>query len=158
MTRTCHDTLCLFSTLEENTDAVPIIFLNDAPPSCSSSGFFGDTVGSRPASTFTLAHAKNGSVDAHELDACTVASSPLALARNLRVPLATDVLDAEFEHSIFWEVNGPLLRDAWKEWEEDLARDASWGGDVGDDVIITDELSVALEDAFDDPSRRLNQS
>lgn len=110
------------------------------------------------ALTFTLAHAKNGSVDAHELDACTVASSPLALARNLRVPLATDVLDAEFEHSIFWEVNGPLLRDAWKEWEEDLARDASWGGDVGDDVIITDELSVALEDAFDDPSRRLNQS
>ena len=26
------------------------------------------------------------------------------------------------------------------------------GGDVGDDVIITDELSVALEDAFNDPS------
>jgi len=104
------------------------------------------------ASTFTLVHAKNGSVDAHELDACTVASSPLALARNLRVPLATDELDAEFEHSTFWEVNGPLLRDAWKEWEEDLARDASWGGDVGDDVIITDELSVALEDAFNDPS------
>ena len=101
---------------------------------------------------FLLSSLPNDSVDAHKLDACTAASSPLALARNLRVPLATDVLDAEFEHSAFWEEHGQLLRDAWGEWEEDVAGDARWGGDVGDGVVIADELSVALGDAFDNPS------
>jgi hypothetical protein len=53
---------------------------------------------------------------------CT--SSPLPLARNLRVPPAIGTQDAEFEHHEFWKEHGRLLRDAWTEWEEE-------GGDGG---------------------------
>jgi hypothetical protein len=110
------------------------------------------------SSSVIVARPTTGSVYAHEgiiadeSAATTEAQSPLALARNLHVPLANDVLNAEFEHSSFWEENGPLLLDAWKEWEEDLARNAPRGDDVCDDGIVTDELSVAIEDAFSDPS------
>ena len=47
----------------------------------------------------------------HEAGSCTAEdSSPLALARKLNAPLATDTKDAEFEDDAFWEANGPLLQ------------------------------------------------
>ena len=59
--------------------------------------------------------------DASSTDAPDI--SPLAIARNLQAPLASDTRDAEFEHDAFWEDHGPLLQDAWKEWEEGIDTD-----------------------------------
>lgn len=75
--------------------------------------------------------------------------SPLEIARNLHAPLATDTLDAEFEHDSFWDDHGPLFQDAWQEWEESLSYRYSH---VGDDGFLNPKLSTALENAFDDPS------
>jgi hypothetical protein len=91
-------------------------------------------------------------------------SSPLALARNLRVPHAIGMVDAEFEHHEFWEDNGRLLRDAWAEWEGTAyysnntknKNGAQWGRghtiDHPDDGIIADELSAAIDEARAYPS------
>ena len=82
-------------------------------------------------------------------DICTDpgSSSPLQLARKLHVPLATETNSAEFEHASFWDDNGPLLQDAWNEWEMNNNIDT----DVPLD-LINPILSMALDSAFDNPT------
>lgn len=77
------------------------------------------------------------------------ASSPLALARNLHAPLATDTEDAEFEHASFWDVNGPLLQDAWKEYEKHMQTCTMLSSN---DIFLNPNLSTALENAFGNPA------
>ena len=82
------------------------------------------------------------------IDADPFFSSPLHRARQLQQPLATDTKNAEFENSSFWDENGILIQDAWKQWEEE---------NIDTDVDISLEfinptLSSALNDAFDNPS------
>ena len=101
------------------------------------------------------------------IDSCTVPeeippktsepASPLEFARNLNSPLADDTKDAEFEHASFWDDHGPLLQDAWEEWEEHimqtgLSLSSSGGSDHDDDGFINPALAMALEDAIDNPS------
>ena len=74
-------------------------------------------------------------------------STPLQLARKLHVPLATETNSAEFEHASFWDDNGPLLQDAWNEWEMNNNIDT----DVPLD-LIDPTLSMALDSAFDNPT------
>jgi len=79
--------------------------------------------------------------------------SPLELARNLQAPLAADTLHAEFEHASFWDDNGPLLHNAWKEWEENHEADFEISDhDDDDDEFIEPSLSRAIGNAFRDPS------
>jgi hypothetical protein len=89
--------------------------------------------------------------------------SPLAIARNLSIPLANSIHDAEFEHSTFWEEHGPLLHDAWREWEDNnmklmmkngsLTCNISKNYDDGDDNgILTTELFIAINNAFNNPN------
>ena len=98
-------------------------------------------------------------------DTCSNASSnlsPFAIARNLSIPLAIDIQDAEFEHSTFWEEHGPLLQDAWREWEDKIMKNGSLtcivskndddDDDDDDDGILTNELSIAIKNAFNNPN------
>ena len=95
-----------------------------------------------------------------EITSATV--SPLAIARNLSIPLANSIHDAEFEHSTFWEEHGPLLHDAWREWEDNhmkLTKNGSLtcnisknDNDDDDDRIITTELYIAINNAFNNPN------
>jgi hypothetical protein len=93
--------------------------------------------------------------------------SPLAIARSLSIPLANSIHDAEFEHSTFWEEHGPLLQDAWREWEDNNMKLTKKNGsltcniskhydddddDGGGDRIITTELSIAINNAFNNPN------
>jgi hypothetical protein len=89
--------------------------------------------------------------------------SPLAIARNLSIPLASSINDAEFEHSTFWEEHGPLLQDAWREWEDNNMKRTKNGSltcniskhyndDDDYDGILTTELSIAIKNAFNDPN------
>lgn len=86
-----------------------------------------------------------------ESPAREVHNSPLELARNLRAPLATDTMNAEYENSSFWDDNGVLIQKAWKEWEGSLEGDISTGSSRGDDVEST--LARAIDDAFYNPSQ-----
>jgi len=111
----------------------------------------------RPTSlVLLLSHAVAvGSVDQSKNDVndiCTdpdsSSSSPLQLARKLHVPLATETNSAEFEHETFWHDNGPLLQDAWNEWEvNNIDTDSPLGG-----CLIDPTLSMALDSAFDNPT------
>ena len=100
-------------------------------------------------------------------DTCSNTSSslsPFAIARNLSIPLAIDIQDAEFEHSTFWEEHGPLLQDAWREWEDKIIKNGSFtftcivskndddDDDDDDDGILTNELSIAIKNAFNNPN------
>ena len=98
-------------------------------------------------------------------DTCSNTSSslsPFAIARNLSIPLAIDTQDAEFEHSTFWEEHGPLLQDAWREWEDKIIKNGSFtcivskndddDDDDDDDGILTNELSIAIKNAFNNPN------
>eukprot|EP00571_Detonula_confervacea_P011858 CAMPEP_0172302882 /NCGR_PEP_ID=MMETSP1058-20130122/4526_1 /TAXON_ID=83371 /ORGANISM="Detonula confervacea, Strain CCMP 353" /LENGTH=413 /DNA_ID=CAMNT_0013013535 /DNA_START=147 /DNA_END=1388 /DNA_ORIENTATION=+ len=110
-----------------------------------------------------LSHAAISSTDQAQETSCIAPEtntlqqsdqSPLALARNLRPPSATDTQDAEFEHASFWDDHGSLIQDAWKEWEEDLETGfplkSSEGSDHG---FINPTLSRTLNDAFGNPSK-----
>ena len=77
-----------------------------------------------------------------KINPCT----PLQLARKLHVPLATETNSAEFEHASFWDDNGPLLQDAWNEWETN-----NIDTDVALD-LIDPTLSMALDSAFANPT------
>lgn len=84
--------------------------------------------------------------------------SHLAMARDLKAPIAADTAGAEFEHASFWEDNGPLLRNAWEEWEgmhlrqELLQTNGQYVNRDDDDEFIHPTLSTALEGAFSRPS------
>lgn len=89
----------------------------------------------------------------------SVPKSRLALARDLIAPLAADTERAEFEHAAFWEDHGPLLQAAWNEWEDRFAKtgfpssgSGSGGSDRDGREFINPALSMALEDAFGNPS------
>mmetsp|Transcript_13055 Transcript_13055/g.27742 ORF Transcript_13055/g.27742 Transcript_13055/m.27742 type:complete len:410 (-) Transcript_13055:264-1493(-) len=83
-------------------------------------------------------------------------SSPLARARTLTAPLASDTQNAEFEHAAFWEEHETLLRDAWNEWEQeqDQSGSSSYYGDHPDGGVsfLNPTLSTALNEAFDHPT------
>ena len=82
------------------------------------------------------------------IDADPFISSPLHRARQLQQPLATDTKNAEFENSSFWDENGILIQDAWKQWEEE-----NIDTDVDTSLeFINPTLSSALNDAFDNPT------
>jgi hypothetical protein len=68
----------------------------------------------------------------------------------LAVPIANDAENAEYEHSSFWDDNGPLLRDAWKEWEQSTYTESA----VSEEFInlMDPSFSEALEKAFANPS------
>eukprot|EP00554_Chaetoceros_debilis_P011426 CAMPEP_0194106396 /NCGR_PEP_ID=MMETSP0150-20130528/6417_1 /TAXON_ID=122233 /ORGANISM="Chaetoceros debilis, Strain MM31A-1" /LENGTH=448 /DNA_ID=CAMNT_0038794525 /DNA_START=83 /DNA_END=1429 /DNA_ORIENTATION=+ len=88
-----------------------------------------------------------------------ISASPLAKARTLKAPLASATEDAEFEHSTFWEDNGSLLKDAWAEWEEEMHPNSFQGaGKLVDGSFINPVLSMALEDAFSNPSELMEAS
>lgn len=80
----------------------------------------------------------------------TLTYSPLSRARVLAVPIANDAENAEYEHSSFWDDNGPLLRDAWKEWEQSTYTESA----VSEEFInlMDPSFSEALEKAFANPS------
>lgn len=90
-----------------------------------------------------------------------ISASPLATARTLKAPVASDTEGAEFEHATFWEDNGSLLKNAWAEWEE-MQMEMQMqmhpnslqegGGKLDDWSFINPILSMALEDAFSNPS------
>ena len=96
-----------------------------------------------------------------EVTSATV--SPLAIARNLSIPLASGTNDAEFEHSTFWDEHGPLLHDAWREWEDNYMKLTTKNGsltyniskhynDDDGDRILTTELYIAINNAFNYPN------
>mmetsp|Transcript_5666 Transcript_5666/g.8471 ORF Transcript_5666/g.8471 Transcript_5666/m.8471 type:complete len:422 (+) Transcript_5666:44-1309(+) len=100
---------------------------------------------------------QKSNVDSNCIDpeAAASSSSPLAMARNLNAPLAADTEGAEFEHASFWDDHGPLLQSAWNEWEEQLLQTGfplSDSTSSGGDEFINSTLSMALEDAFGNPS------
>lgn len=71
----------------------------------------------------------------------------------MKAPLASDTEGAEFEHATFWDDNGSLLKDAWAEWEEmQMNLNSFQGVKLDDGSFINPVLSMALEDAFKNPS------
>ena len=87
----------------------------------------------------------------------------LERARLLRVPPATDTENAEFENADFWEEVGPLLKEAWGQWDDEISANLSKEDDFNSTAKSTDSggevrvwwnaaLMKALEDAFENPS------
>ena len=76
-------------------------------------------------------------------------NAPLERARELRVPVVSGVHNAEYEHATFWDDNGYLLREAWREWEEQsMSRNVFYEDyDIFDPV-----LSDAIGKVFANPS------
>ena len=70
------------------------------------------------------------------------------------MPQAIDTKDAEFENEQFWNEHGPLIQEAWKEWEISHATTLSDFNDDGKDQgwIIDISLAGAIDEAFANPS------
>lgn len=73
--------------------------------------------------------------------------SSLQRARMLTVPIAEDIQNAEYEHATFWDDNGPLLHDAWMEWEH-----SSLQMPPNEHEIMNPILSNAIDNTFASPT------
>ena len=109
------------------------------------------------ATILQLALSNNAETPATSDDTCMPpldASSPLARARELKAPHATNTQDAEYEHASFWDENGPLLQDAWKEFEETIILNSCSIPTTGNrnGVFIEPTLDAALQDVVDNPT------
>eukprot|EP00565_Helicotheca_tamesis_P006183 CAMPEP_0185723890 /NCGR_PEP_ID=MMETSP1171-20130828/570_1 /TAXON_ID=374046 /ORGANISM="Helicotheca tamensis, Strain CCMP826" /LENGTH=373 /DNA_ID=CAMNT_0028391657 /DNA_START=27 /DNA_END=1148 /DNA_ORIENTATION=- len=96
--------------------------------------------------------------------ACSSSSSSgsaLEQARQLAVPPATSIRNGEVEHFQFWSDYGPLLKNAWKDYEEQIWSDDDDDDDDDDAInrttpsinnLIEPTLAQAVQNTWDTPT------
>lgn len=69
------------------------------------------------------------------------------------MPQAIDTQNAEFENESFWNEHGPMIQQAWKDWEMEHATTLSdFDNDVKEQGWMNLSLLEAIDDAFANPS------